>query len=153
MVYNMGHLTQAGNTNSIFDESVWKTYTPFLAQYPLPLDWAIPVFAWSVQFRRDRFVAILNGLRPAQIEASGLADPLPDGRYRCRKAGYIQGFAVQAGDVLRSECTDVETLKKIVRTLRNQRKDIQPNLYFFDWQKNHFPYFSPYDIQRISQAD
>ena len=152
MVYNMGHLTRAGVTNSIFDEAVWKTYVPYLSEYPLPLDWALPVFAWAVQFRQDRFVAILNGVREAELKASRLVDVLPDGRYRCRTAGEINGFSVQAGDMLRMEATDAETLKKIVLNLRANRKDIHPKLYYFDWQKNHFPYFSPNDIQQISQA-
>ena len=152
MVYNMGHLTQAGNTNSILDEAVWKSYQPYLAQYPLPLDWGLPVFAWAVQFRQDRFVAILNGVRTKEVLASGIVDALPDGRYRCRRAGYIQGFSVQAGDILRLEGADQSILKKIVRTLRHERNDVPTTLYFFDWQKKHIPYFSSYDIQRIRQA-
>lgn len=152
MVYNMGHLTRAGTSNSIFDEAVWKTYLPHLSKYPLPLDWALPVFAWAVQFRQDRFVAILNGVREADLNASRLVDALPDGRFRCRSAGEINGFSVQAGDVLRLEGSNTKTLKKIVLNLRANRKDIQPNLYFFDWQKNHFLYFTPNDIQQISQA-
>ena len=152
MVYNMGHLTQAGNTNSILDEAVWKSYQSALKKYPLPLDWAVPVFAWAVQFRQNRFVAILNGVRAKEVIASGLVDALPNGQYRCRKAGFLAGFGVQAGDVLRLEGTDAVILEKIVRILRHERNDIQPTLYFFDWQKKHIPYFSSYDIQRISQA-
>lgn len=152
MVYNMGHLTQSGNTNSILDEAVWKSYQSALKKYPLPLDWALPVFAWAVQFRQNRFVAILNGVRAKEVIASGLVDALPNGQYRCRKAGLLSGFEVHAGDVLRLEGTDAVILEKIVRILRHERNDIQPTLYFFDWQKKHIPYFSSYDIQRISQA-
>lgn len=152
MVYNMGNLTRYETPNSILDETILNEYLPHLDHYPLPLDWALPVFAWSIQFRQNRFVAIFNGVREEAIKASLLFDELPQHRFRCRKAGYVSGFAVQAGDVLRTENTDVPTLTKIVRNLRAHQAHRSRKLYFFDWQKKHIPYFSSYDIQRISQA-
>ena len=152
MVYNMGNLTRYETPNSILDEAILNEYLPHLDHYPLPLDWALPVFAWSIQFRQNKFVAILNGVREDAIQASGLFDELPQHRFRSRQAGNVLGFAVQAGDVLRAEHEDGATLTKIVQNLKAHQAHQLRTLYFFDWQKNHIPYFSPYEIQQIVQA-
>ena len=152
MVYNMGNLTRFESKNSIYEEETFRQYTKFLKPYPLPLDWALPVFAWGVQFRQGRFVAIMNGLRSDSVTQSGMTDALPDGRFRCRKAGYLNGFSVQAGDIIRTEACNVSDLKKIVRTLNAERDKSAEYVYFFDWQKQHLPFFSPYDIQQIVQT-
>ncbi|MBU3676763.1 MAG: hypothetical protein FGM54_06250 [Chitinophagaceae bacterium] len=152
MLYNMGNLTRFESKNSIYEEETLAQYAKFLKPYPLSLDWALPVFAWGVQFRQGRFVAIMNGLRSDGIAQSGMADTLPDGRFRCRKAGYLNGFPVQAGDIIRTEACKVRDLKKIVRTLNAECEKVADYVYFFDWQKQHLPYFSPYDIQQIAQT-
>ena len=47
MYYNMGHISAMG-ANSIYDRSTALRYLGKLREYPLPLDIALPMFAWGV---------------------------------------------------------------------------------------------------------
>lgn len=50
MCYNMGNLRKPEAVNSIIDVATFKSYTGRLAQYPLTLDIALPLFDWWVYF-------------------------------------------------------------------------------------------------------
>ena len=79
MVYNVGRLQDRGDVNSIFDEA---TATPYFANakpYPLPLDLALPAFSWGAQFRKGRFLGILQEEQVDEAIRRGLLHDPKDG--------------------------------------------------------------------------
>lgn len=59
MLYNTGALKSPETKNSILD---LKDAAPYLKKrsYPLPLDYAYPLFGWGVKFRKGEFQAIVS---------------------------------------------------------------------------------------------
>lgn len=59
MLYNTGALKNPETENSILSINDAK---PYLKQreYPIPLDYAYPMFGWGVKFEDDRFVSIVS---------------------------------------------------------------------------------------------
>lgn len=59
MLYNTGALKNPETKNSILDPNVVR---PYLKQtnYPIPIDYAYPVFGWGVKFKEGKFVSIVS---------------------------------------------------------------------------------------------
>ena len=59
MLYNTGSITDFNTVNSILD---MKDAKPYLKKtnYPIPLDYAYPVFGWGVRFKDQKFVSIVQ---------------------------------------------------------------------------------------------
>jgi hypothetical protein len=59
MLYNTGALKNPNTNNSILDIEDIKPYLR-KTTYPIPLDYAYPVFSWGVKFNRNKFVSIVS---------------------------------------------------------------------------------------------
>ena len=58
MLYNTGALKAHNTRNSILDLADVKPYMT-RKRYPIPLDYAYPVFGWGVKFDGEKFVSIV----------------------------------------------------------------------------------------------
>jgi hypothetical protein len=105
MCYNMGNLKKAGNHNSILDQPLAEDYLSDVSSYKLPLDVALPLFSWCVQFRNGRLVGILRDIQPEVIAASSLFTKTKDNLYTSTRDTLWQGYTFQAGDEIRTEIT------------------------------------------------
>ena len=104
MVYNTGEVTSPTETNSIIDHSVVEEYIENLADYPLPLDVALPIFSWGVRFHYGRFAQLLPDLtneylqqRPADFQQVSAQ------RWRVMRVTEIEGTRLEPGDEIRVE--------------------------------------------------
>lgn len=61
MVYNMGNLSKYGGQNSIFDLKEARDYRENLAQYPIPLDIALPltIGLYGLSIRNSKVLSIM----------------------------------------------------------------------------------------------
>ena len=59
MLYNTGALKRPETENSILSYDDVKMYVR-PTEYPIPLDYAYPIFGWGVKFAGDRFVSIVS---------------------------------------------------------------------------------------------
>lgn len=59
MLYNTGALKNAETTNSILHMDDAKPYIK-PTKYPIPLDYAYPVFGWGVKFAGNEFISIVS---------------------------------------------------------------------------------------------
>ncbi len=103
MCYNMGNLRKFGAHNSILDMEEMETYLAgYLADYPLPLDVALPLFSWSVVFRGEQYTGISKRLDSKWLADTALFDRLPDScLYRLKSPLPEAGLRI--GDVIRRE--------------------------------------------------
>lgn len=79
MVYNVGRLQEHGAVNSIFDEASAAPYFAHAKPYPLSLDLALPAFSWGAQFRKGRFLGILQEEQVDEALRRGLLHDPKDG--------------------------------------------------------------------------
>jgi hypothetical protein len=59
MLYNTGALKDPNTHNSILSIEDVKPYLSEI-EYPLPLDYAYPVYGWGVKFSDNKFVSIVT---------------------------------------------------------------------------------------------
>ena len=140
MCYNMVPVQQRATTNAIFDLDLLSGYLGGKEAYPLPLDAALPVFAWGAAFRDDRFLGIVE---------SPVADPrmrpFAEGRFLVQRDTTVEGLLLRAGDEVRADGPgSYENLRAAVRQLRDGG-DIE-NLLFYDWRPDRMAEYRVADL-------
>ncbi len=133
MCYNAGNIREAKTKNSLFDKKEVLSYLEGAGQYPLPLDYALPVFSWGVLFRQGAFKDILS-LGELSRHAGKLS--VKDRRYYLdeRPGGVVtvtedfvlgDGYGsplLRRGDQVRIEKTPIQDVLAVAETLSERRQ-------------------------------
>ena len=118
MYYNMGRITATG-ANSIYDRSTALRYLGKLREYPLPLDIALPMFAWGVHSADGQVLNLVGGLTHAEAQAiSTLVRIDASDIYKVAEQTYYKGRVWQAGDLIKIEEVSDAQRKEMLADLR-----------------------------------
>lgn len=125
MCYNMGDLKQISAPNSIIDNNIAQDYLKDLKSYPLPLDVALPIYSWSLQFRQGRFLGILRDVPPEAVRSvASLFIEKKKNNFVAQKDTVFQGYSIHAGDGIRVEESNIEAVQEMAEfTAANIRND------------------------------
>ena len=116
MYYNMGRIA-SDSLNSIYDRQIAQKYTGGLKDYPLPLDYALPIYSWVVHSRKDHVVRLISRLRATDLEQQPHLHPLNQTQFVVEKEMEAFGFVFQAGDRLKVESISPDQLKEMTADL------------------------------------
>jgi len=149
MCYNMGNLRKPGEHNSIIDLREMDTYLKdFLSEYPLPMDMALPLFSWSVVFRKGQYTGISKRLDPQMLsDTSVFARDAESSLYRLKVA--LPAAGLQQGDVVRREQTRWEDLSAAADFLARYKRKERFTLLFYHLDNQVFKSFSDEQLQEI----
>jgi len=117
MFYNVGDLRDWNEPNSILRIENALPYLDKFERYPLPMDLALPLFAWGVIFRDGRMIRLMNNLRETDLGDSSRFTKLETGRFEVVKSTYLNGYYLYRGDRIRTETVDADLLRETVRIL------------------------------------
>ena len=118
MYYNMGRISATG-ANSIYDRSTALRYLGKLRAYPLPLDIALPMFAWGVHSADGQVLNLVGGLTHAEAQAiSTLVRTDDPDIYKVAEQTYYKGRLWQAGDLIKIEEVSDAQRKEMLADLR-----------------------------------
>lgn len=120
MYYNMGNLNST-KSNSIFNEFDAEKYAPYIKQYPLPLDAALPVFSWLKVFRNNQMHELLNQLSKEELMATQHFKKLNNNTLQATQMGHYKGFYYLVNDIIVAEESNPQL---------SQQAAIQLNNYF-----------------------
>ena len=117
MFYNMGKI-DAGlqQASSIYNEVDAEKYIAYIAQYPLPLDVALPLFSWSIQIRGGKVVQVYGNIGKEQL-INTLNFDQTGNIYQSKKSFFLNGVYIKENDTFKLEETDLSTLKKAAKQL------------------------------------
>ncbi len=135
MYYNMDDVRAADTRNSILDRSVASAYLGRLGEYPLPLDVALPIFGWIVVRREGRVINLLSGLDERALQDSSRFEQLASGKwFRVKRSTYLNAYYLYAGDSLRVEGVQADSLYEAWRDLQSRlpREQRYVALYHLD---------------------
>ncbi len=105
MFYNMGEISAAPGARAIFAPDAARRYLGRLADYPLPLDAALPIWSWTVHVRDDRVEGLLQSTDPDELATLDFVRPVSADRYRVTRNGFLHGTLLREGDLLAVEVT------------------------------------------------
>ncbi len=113
MYYNMSDIRDTDTQNYILDNAVGQRYLHNFADYPLPLDLALPLYQQMRVIRQGKLVHLLNGasVNPDKTER------LDDNHYRVTQGHYWQEYYLYPDDELRVDNVDIPALHQAARQL------------------------------------
>lgn len=132
MCYNMGNLKDPAVKNSILETNELKKYISGLADYPLPLDVALPLFDWKVLYRNNLYTGLIQNL-PQTVFTNSFSQK-KDNRYLILKDTLLQGYDLMKGDIIRDEQSNYKEIlssaEEVNRQIKNTR--LRVSLYHLD---------------------
>ncbi len=131
MYYNMGDI-DAETGNSIYEKSIAEKYNPSIKNYPLPLDIALPIFAWGLQLREGRVVKLLNKMSFLHFENDSNFIRSSKDRYSVKHACFHGGYYFKDNDAVKTEYVTEEDLLDIVKQVNHYSNHRIHNLIFYD---------------------
>lgn len=130
MCYNVGSLNSVGDSNSILDPALVEPYLTSLADYPLPLDMALPIFSWGVVRRGQGVVHLYEGLRADELADAQEAQLVSEVRFQVVESHFRGGFYLRKGDEIRVESVSVSHLEATARLLSAARCEPRTLLFY-----------------------
>ncbi|HTN17627.1 MAG TPA: hypothetical protein VL092_08105 [Chitinophagaceae bacterium] len=131
MYYNMGKIG-AGAENSIYEEETGLQYIRALKKYPLPLDFALPVFAWGIHIREGRVVELLNKMDSRDFDTDSRFRHAGVSRYSATASFFKNGFYFKEGDEVKVEEVKDTDLLRMARTLKKYYDHPVQRVVFYD---------------------
>jgi hypothetical protein len=141
MFYNMSDVKNMATKNSILDNKEGAKYVRSRQKYSLPLDFALPIFEWSVAFQKNQFAGIYSNINSLNINTLSFLKKEKENTYICVKDTLWNDIYLRPGDSFRHESVTEEDLKiaaKICTEITNQSN---PNIIFFHWDKNNLLHY------------
>jgi hypothetical protein len=142
MCYNMGDVEDGGTPNSILQLDVLRSYLNGMKTYPLPLDVALPTFAWGVLYRFGNLAQLFNDLRAEEMADSTRFERLSEYEFRVKRNTYLQGHYVYEDDHIRLEEVAPDTLLAASDLLRARLPNEPRRVAFFHLDESllrHYP--------------
>ena len=137
MCYNLENPTILANKNSILSYKTAAAYLSALPNYPLQLDIALPIFAWSVQFRNGKFLRLLHEIRHKNLLQNTDFQELEPNIFRAIQTTSLNKQDILAGDIVRVDEISATELEKVYQLINEKiNSDTKKrNVIFFDYNK------------------
>lgn len=103
MYYNMGRFSSLAEDRALFDAERAARYLARLAQYPLPLDVALPIWAWTLHLRDGEVIDLLQSTDPDELASVAFLRRTGHDRYVATETAFFRGALLRAGDELKGE--------------------------------------------------
>jgi hypothetical protein len=151
MFYNMGNAKNSSSTNSIYNRTDAEKYTDHIAAYPLPLDLALPVFSWQLQFRDGELVHIIpKGDCPDTLNTVQISKTKDPGIFEIKSPFLHKGQYYREGDRLKTERITTKELKEAAQLLAESKKEDVDGLSHHSSTKIVFFDLDEYNLKTIS---
>lgn len=142
MYYNMSDIRDPDTLNYILDNAVGQRYLQNFAEYPLPLDLALPLYRQTRVIRQGRLVQLVNS---AEVNADK-TERLKDNHYRVTQGHYWQDYYLYPDDELRVDTVDLPALQQAAQALTAV---MQPDEVIF-YALNDAVRFDPQELAAIA---
>lgn len=131
MYYNMGNISLE-KSNSIYEQKIALRYLASLKEYPLPLNFALPIYSWGVHIRSHKVIGLLNKMGKDDFVSDDRFVE-KDGVFEIIKSDYVAGRYFEKGDLVKVESIDQPNIQEMVSDLRTYSSNKKPTeIIFFD---------------------
>ncbi|TAF67885.1 MAG: hypothetical protein EAZ55_02385 [Cytophagales bacterium] len=149
MCYNVGKIDGSNTENSILDPQIVSQYIDKLAQYPLPLAIALPIYNWAVVKRRGQVVALLNHLTAKEFETP-YYKKIATNEYEVTKSHYLAGEYLYQQDKIRLEIITYPLLENTIDILKRKITTQPLEVIYYHLDSENFKHFSYEDLQTLA---
>lgn len=128
MFYNMGDI---GRGDAIYNAEAAARYTERIADYPLPLDVALPLWAWTVHLRDGVVRGLLQSVDASDMAQDFLA-PAGADRWVATRTAFFRGELLAEGDILEVETITPDAARAAARQVAPHLRSEGRTVALFD---------------------
>lgn len=131
MYYNMGKIA-ADSLNSIYDKKIAERYLKSLKKYPLRLDFALPIYSWSVHIRNKRVIGLRSKLSVLSLKKDVNFEQISPVFFKVKHSNYKNGTFYEENDLLKTEAVSSEDLIQMANELDENLVKPPKEIIFYD---------------------
>ena len=131
MYYNMGKIA-ADSLNSIYDKKIAERYLKSLKKYPLRLDFALPIYSWSVHIRNKRVIGLRSKLSVLSLKKDVNFEQISPVFFKVKHSNYKNGTFYEENDLLKTEVVSSEGLIQMANELEENLVKPPKEIIFYD---------------------
>lgn len=147
MLYNTGSFKNPEEPNSIISVENIKPYMKYLADYPLRLDYAYPIFSWSLVYNKDRhFKGLINS--GANLPDNILTH-VSENNYEVAKDTIINNIYLYQGDIIRKEDAPFKTIMEVKNLIEQNSRNKNFNIILYQLDKKNISNYSSDEFKQI----
>lgn len=146
MVYNTGSFENAEEPNSILTTGSVKHYLKNLTKYPLRLDYAYPIFSWSLVYQSDKFRGILN---LSSDTFDSFTKSLGDNKYTVSKDTVINNINLRSGDIIRYEDAPFQTIMNVKSLIEKNSTGKHHSVILYNLDSKNISNYSQDEFKEI----
>jgi len=144
MCYNAGDIRDVKTKNSIFDKKEIMSYLKG-SEYPIPLDYALPVFEWALLFREGKLKSILSSsiLQEHQQQVLQIDDDHLEVVEDFVSGSTVNSILIRKGDEIRLEDPDMDDVNEVSAWLAQHKNNNEAVLTLY--------HLNDYDLKKHSK--
>lgn len=133
MCYATSNANDGLDSNSILNIDLLKNYTENLNDYPIDLDYALPLFSWGIVSNKKSQIKLINGLTHNDLDSVRFKR-ISENRYKVREDCFINGLYINKGYTIEIEQISPTLLRNAIEYLDNKiQKDY--NIVYYHLSK------------------
>ena len=131
MFYNMGSIAP-DSLNSIYSRKISEKYLKSLKKYPLHLDYALPIYSWTIHIRNQKVLGLRSKLNSSELKKDKNFEQVSSIFFRVKQSNYKNGVYYQENDLLKTETISPEDLKEMAEDLDDNKAQSPKEIIFYD---------------------
>ncbi len=133
MCYATSNANDGMDSNSILNIDLLKNYTENLNDYPIDLDYALPLFSWGIVSNKKSQIKLINGLTHNDLDSVRFKR-ISENRYKVCEDCFINGLYINKGYTIEIEQITPTLLRNTIEYLDNKiQKDY--NIVYYHLSK------------------
>lgn len=133
MCYATSNANDGLDSNSILNIDLLKNYTENLNDYPIDLDYALPLFSWGIVSNKKSQIKLINGLTHNDLNIIKFKR-ISENRYKVLEDRFINGLYINKGYTIEIEQISPTLLRNAIEYLDNKiQKDY--NIVYYHLSK------------------
>jgi hypothetical protein len=145
MFYNMG---EVGRGDAIYNAEAAAKYTERISDYPLPLDVALPLWAWTVHLRDGVVRGLMQTVDATDMTQDFLVPAGPD-RWTATRTAFFRGELLAEGDVLEVETITPEAARAAARQVAPHLRPERRSVALFDLAERNLTRHDPSSLAAL----
>ena len=133
MCYATSNANDGLDSNSILNIDLLKNYTENLNDYPIDLDYALPLFSWGIVSNKKSQIKLINGFTHNNLDSVRFKR-ISENRYKVLEDCFINGLYINKGYTIEIEQISPTLLRNAIEYLDNKiQKDY--NIVYYHLSK------------------
>lgn len=152
MYYNMGQIA-SDTLNSIYNRDIAKKYVGSLKEYPLRLNYALPIYSWLIQSRKEKVVKLISRVRVDDVEKNTAFKRVHANGFVVLEEGTYFGQYFKADDQLKIETTTNEQLLEMIHDLRASSGKCPQEIILYDLNSKNLVFYDEETFKKLVRCN